>query len=332
MKITFFSTKPYDKEFFKKENEKFGFELEFYETHLGPHIANVIDNTDVVCVFVNDKVNAEVIKELATKKIKVIALRCAGFNNVDLEAAKAYGIKVCRVPAYSPEAVAEHAVAMLLTLNRKTHKAYNRVREQNFSLNGLLGFDIHGKTVGVIGTGNIGRTFAKIMMGFGCKIIAFDVIANRDLEAMGVTFLPLIDIFNQSDIISLHCPLTEQTHHIINKESLAMMKKGVTIINTSRGGLIDTKAAIDALKLKQLGYLGIDVYEQEDKLFFRDLSNNIIEDDTIQRLMSFPNVLVTAHQAFFTEEALQQISAVTLDNVWNLLNNKNLTNKAALLA
>lgn len=332
MKITFFSTKPYDKEFFKKENEKFGFELEFYETHLGPHIANVIDNTDVVCVFVNDKVNAEVIKELATKKIKVIALRCAGFNNVDLEAAKAYGIKVCRVPAYSPEAVAEHAVAMLLTLNRKTHKAYNRVREQNFSLNGLLGFDIHGKTVGVIGTGNIGRPFAKIMMGFGCKIIAFDVIANRDLEAMGVTFLPLIDIFNQSDIISLHCPLTEQTHHIINKESLAMMKKGVTIINTSRGGLIDTKAAIDALKLKQLGYLGIDVYEQEDKIFFRDLSNNIIEDDTIQRLMSFPNVLVTAHQAFFTEEALQQISAVTLDNVWNLLNNKNLTNKAALLA
>ncbi len=332
MKITFFSTKPYDKEFFKKENEKFGFELEFYETHLGPHIANVIDNTDVVCVFVNDKVSAEVIKELATKKIKVIALRCAGFNNVDLEAAKAYGIKVCRVPAYSPEAVAEHAVAMLLTLNRKTHKAYNRVREQNFSLNGLLGFDIHGKTVGVIGTGNIGRPFAKIMMGFGCKIIAFDVIANRDLEAMGVTFLPLIDIFNQSDIISLHCPLTEQTHHIINKESLAMMKKGVTIINTSRGGLIDTKAAIDALKLKQLGYLGIDVYEQEDKIFFRDLSNNIIEDDTIQRLMSFPNVLVTAHQAFFTEEALQQISAVTLDNVWNLLNNKNLTNKAALLA
>ncbi len=332
MKITFFSTKPYDKEFFKKENEKFGFELEFYETHLGPHIANVIDNTDAVCVFVNDKVSAEVIKELATKKIKVIALRCAGFNNVDLEAAKAYGIKVCRVPAYSPEAVAEHAVAMLLTLNRKTHKAYNRVREQNFSLNGLLGYDIHGKTVGIIGTGNIGRTFAKIMMGFGCKIIAFDVIANRDLEAMGVTFLPLIDIFNQSDIISLHCPLTEQTHHIINKESLAMMKKGVTIINTSRGGLIDTKAAIDALKLKQLGYLGIDVYEQEDKLFFRDLSNNIIEDDTIQRLMSFPNVLVTAHQAFFTEDALQQISAVTLDNVSNLLNNKNLTNKAAMLA
>jgi D-lactate dehydrogenase len=331
MKITFFSTKPYDKEFFNKQNEQFGFELEYYETHLGPHIINVVDKTDAVCVFVNDKVNAEVINELAAKGVKVIALRCAGFNNVDLEAAKANGIKVCRVPAYSPEAVAEHAVAMLLTLNRKTHKAYNRVREQNFSLNGLLGFDIHGKTVGIIGTGNIGKAFAKIMLGFGCKVVAFDVIANKDLEALGVAFLPVLEVFKQADIISLHCPLNDQTHHIVNRETIPFMKKGVTLINTSRGALIDTKAVIDALKSRQIGYLGIDVYEQEDKLFFRDLSANIIEDDTIQRLMSFPNVLVTAHQAFFTEDALQQISEITLNNIEDLMNGKILTNKAAQL-
>lgn len=331
MKITFFSTKPYDKEFFTRENEKFGFELEYYETHLGPHIVNVIDTTDAVCVFVNDKVNAEVIATLATKGVKVIALRCAGFNNVDLEAAKAHGIKVCRVPAYSPEAVAEHAVAMLLTLNRKTHKAYNRVREQNFSLNGLLGFDVYGKTVGVIGTGNIGKAFIKIMLGFGCKIVAFDVVANKDLEALGVEFLPILEVFKQSDIISLHCPLNNQTHHLVNAETIPYMKKGVTLINTSRGGLIDTKAVIDALKSRQIGYLGIDVYEQEEKLFFRDLSANIIEDDTIQRLMSFPNVLVTAHQAFFTADALQQISQVTLHNIKELIDGKILTNKAAQL-
>lgn len=331
MKITFFSTKPYDKEFFIKQNEQYGFELEFYETHLGPHIVNLVEDTDAVCVFVNDKVNAEVIKILAAKGVKTIALRCAGFNNVDLNAAIENGLNVCRVPAYSPEAVAEHAVAMILTLNRKTHKAYNRVREQNFSLNGLLGFNLHQKTIGIIGTGNIGKAFCKIMQGFGCKILAFDIIANKDMEADGVEFLPLMDVLKQSDIISLHCPLTEQTHHLINKETMAMMKKGVMIINTSRGGLIDTKAVITALKSRQIGYLGIDVYEQEDKLFFRDLSENIIEDDTIQRLMSFPNVLVTAHQAFFTEEALSQIANITLNNIFELSKDKILTNKAAKL-
>ncbi|OIR06967.1 D-lactate dehydrogenase [mine drainage metagenome] len=315
MKITFFSTQPYDKIAFNKCNENFGFEFEFYETHLGPHIVNVIENTDAVCVFVNDKVNSEVINTLAAKGVKTIALRCAGFNNVDIEAAKTNGIRVCRVPAYSPEAVAEHAVAMILTLNRKTHKAYNRVREQNFSLNGLLGFNLYQKTIGVIGTGNIGKAFCKIMLGFGCRVIAFDLIANKELEAMGVEFLPLMDVLKQADIISLHCPLMEQTHHIINKETIAMMKKNVMLINTSRGGLIDTKAVITALKSKQIGYLGIDVYEQEEKLFFRDLSANIIEDDTIQRLTSFPNVLVTAHQAFFTEEALSQIANTTLTNI-----------------
>lgn len=332
MKITFFSTQPYDKIAFNKCNENFGFEFEFYETHLGPHIVNVIENTDAVCVFVNDKVNAEVINTLAAKGVKTIALRCAGFNNVDIEAAKANGIKVCRVPAYSPEAVAEHAVAMILTLNRKTHKAYNRVREQNFSLNGLLGFNLFQKTIGVIGTGNIGKAFCKIMLGFGCRVIAFDLIANKDLEAIGVEFLPLMDVLKDADIISLHCPLMEQTHHIINKETIAMMKKNVMLINTSRGGLIDTKAVIAALKSKQIGYLGIDVYEQEEKLFFRDLSANIIEDDTIQRLMSFPNVLVTAHQAFFTEEALSQIASTTLTNIQEFGHQEILTNKAAQLA
>ena len=312
MKITFFSTQPYD-------------------THLGPHIVNLVEDTDAVCVFVNDKVNAEVIKILASKGVKTIALRCAGFNNVDLNAAKENNISVCRVPAYSPEAVAEHAVAMILTLDRKTHKAYNRVREQNFSLNGLLGFNLYQKTIGVIGTGNIGKAFCKIMLGFGCKVLAFDIVANKDLETLGVEFLPLMDVLKRADVISLHCPLMEQTHHIINKETIAVMKDGVMLINTSRGGLIDTKAVITALKSRKIGYLGIDVYEQEEKLFFRDLSEDIIEDDTIQRLMSFPNVLVTAHQAFFTEEALGQIADTTLSNIQQLSQQKILTNKAAQL-
>ncbi|MEN9598346.1 MAG: hypothetical protein RL596_657, partial [Bacteroidota bacterium] len=248
----------------------------------------------------------------------------------DLEAAKSVGIRVCRVPAYSPEAVAEHALAMLLTLNRKTHKAYNRVREQNFSLNGLLGFNLHAKTIGVVGTGNIGQAFCRIMSGFGCKILAFDLIANKDMEAIGVIYAPLIDVL-KADIISLHCPLNEQTHHLIKKETIAIMKPGVVIINTSRGGLIDTKAVIMALKNGHIAALGIDVYEQEEKLFFRDLSAKIIEDDIIQRLMSFPNVLITAHQAFFTEEALSQIAITTLNNIEQLQKNANLKPQAAIL-
>lgn len=331
MKVTFFSTQPYDKLFFNQQNEQLGYELEFFETHLGPHIVNAISHTDAVCAFVNDKVNESVIEVLATKGVKIIALRCAGFNNVDLEAAKKYSIHVCRVPAYSPQAVAEHAVAMLLTLNRKTNKAYNRVREQNFSLNGLIGFDVFGKTVGVIGTGNIGKAFCKIMLGFGCKVMAFDMFVDKEMEALGVEYKPLVEVFAQSDIISLHCPLNEQTKHLINKETIALMQKGVMLINTSRGGLINTKDAIAALKSHQIGYLGIDVYEQEDKLFFKDLSATIIEDDTIQRLMSFPNVLITAHQAFFTKEALTQIASTTLNNIQELYTKGNLTNKAALV-
>lgn len=318
-KITFFSTKPYDREYFEKHNGDFGFEFQFYETHLGPHIVNAVEQTDAVCVFVNDRVNAEVIQSLSSKGVKIIALRCAGYNNVDLDAAREAGMEVCRVPAYSPESVAEHTVAMLLTLNRKTHKAYNRVREQNFALNGLLGFNIYGKTVGVVGTGKIGKAFIKIMKGFGAHVRAYDPYPDSSLESEGVVYLPLDEVLSGSDIVSLHCPLTEDTHHIINEKSIANMKEGVLIINTSRGGLIDTKAVIHALKSRRIGALGIDVYEQEEKLFFRDLSASIIDDDTIQRLMSFPNVLVTAHQAFFTQEALDQIAHTTLDNVSSIL-------------
>ncbi len=331
MKITFFSVKPYDKEFFKKGNTNFNFDFTFFETHLGPHIVQAVEPTDAICVFVNDKVNKQVIEVLAQKGVKVIALRCAGFNNVDLEAAKANNIKVCRVPAYSPEAVAEHALAMMLTLNRKTHKAYNRVREQNFSLHGLLGFTMKGKTVGVIGTGHIGAELCKIMLGMGCHVIAYDVNQNPELLKKGVRYVPLEELLKQSDIVSLHCPLTQQTQHLINRSTLALMKKGAMLINTSRGGLIDTTAVIEALKQQQLGYLGIDVYEQEEKIFFRDLSENIIADDTLQLLMSFPNVLVTAHQAFFTKEALDQITQVTLNNVHQLLNNRNIEVPGALL-
>jgi len=331
MKVVFFSTQPYDIQFFNLYKDDFGFELVYFESALTKKTAALAENAEAVCVFVNDKLTSEVIDLLALQGVKIIALRCAGFNNVDLEAAKRNGIKVCRVPAYSPEAVAEHAVAMLLTLNRKTHKAYNRVREQNFSLHGLLGFDVHNKSVGVVGTGNIGKAFCKIMLSFGCKVSAFDIIANRDLEAIGVEFKPLQEVL-ECDIISLHCPLNDQTKHIINDSTIAMMKKGVMLLNTSRGGLIDTKAVIQALKSGQIGYLGIDVYEQEEKLFFRDLSSDIIQDDLIQRLMSFPNVLITAHQAFFTEDALSQISTTTLKNIQDFLEKGNLDNKAAFLA
>ncbi len=332
MKITFFSTQPYDKQFFTKANTDESFELIFLETQLNTTTAKILENSTAICVFVNDIVNKEVIEILTTKGVKIIALRCAGFNNVDIEASKQNEIQVCRVPAYSPEAVAEHAMAMLLTLNRKTHKAYNRVREQNFSLNGLLGFNLHGKTIGVIGTGNIGTAFCKIASGFGCRVLAFDLIANKSLEQEGIIYLPLIELLQQSDVISLHCPLNEQTKYIISKETLAYTKQGVTIINTSRGGLLNTKDVITALKNKHIAYLGLDVYEQEDKVFFKDLSNEIISDDVLQRLMSFPNVLITAHQAFFTEEALTQIADITLDNIKHLQTNKPIENKAARLA
>jgi D-lactate dehydrogenase len=332
IKIAFFSAKEYDKEFFNRHNSPYNFNLQFWETHLGPHIVNAVDDeTEVICAFVNDKLNAEVIEILASKNVKVIAMRCAGFNNVDLEAAKAHGIRICRVPAYSPEAVAEHAAAMLLTLNRKTHKAYNRVREQNFSLNGLLGFNLFGRTVGVIGTGKIGKAFCKIMIGFGCKVIAYDPFEDDELKAKGVQFSSLDHLLQHADVVSLHCPLNPENKYMINQDTLLKMKKGVTIINTSRGQLLCTDDVISALKSGHVGYLGIDVYEQEEKLFFKDLSGSIIEDDKIQRLMSFPNVLVTGHQAFFTEDALSQIATITLNSIDELVNKKQISDTSVIL-
>ncbi len=325
MKVAFFSTQPYDKEYFEHSNTHH--DITFYEAQLNEQTVNLAKGCNAVCAFVNDQLNAAVIKLLATMGVKIIAQRCAGFNNVDLTAAAENTVAIVRVPAYSPHAVAEHALALIMTLNRKTHKAYNRVREGNFSLDRLTGFDLFGKTVGIIGTGKIGQCFADIMLGLGCKILAFDIIANKDIEAAGVHYLPLMDLLEQSDIVSLHCPLTEQTKHLINKNTLSVMKNGAMLINTSRGALIDTKAAIDALKKGKLGYLGIDVYEQEEKLFFHDLSENIIEDDVIMRLLSFSNVLITAHQGFLTHEALTQIAEVTLQNLSDFEAGKKLMNK-----
>ncbi len=313
MKISFFSTQSYDKEYFRKYNP--GYQLEFFSAPLTAKTAELAKGSLAVCAFVNDMLDRDVMEALSSHGIKLIALRCAGYNNVDLPAASELGIQVVRVPAYSPHAVAEHAVALILTLNRKTHKAYNRVREGNFSLEKLTGFDLYGKTVGVIGTGKIGIVFAEIMLGFGCRVLAFDVMSNRELEDKGVEYLPLVHLLPQCDIVSLHCPLTPQTHHLINDETLAMMKKGSMLINTSRGPLVNTHAVINSLKNSHLGYLGIDVYEQEEKLFYHNLSERIIEDDVIMRLMSFPNVLITSHQGFFTDEALTQIALVTYDNL-----------------
>jgi D-lactate dehydrogenase len=264
--LHFFSTKPYDREFFDRYITNH--EIVYLEARLSELTVNLAAGCNAVCVFVNDQLNAGVIRELKKAGIRLIALRCAGFNNVDLVAAKENGIKVVRVPEYSPYAVAEHALALILTLNRKTHKAYNRVREGNFSLERLNGFDLHGKTVGVIGTGKIGQVFCDIMLGIGCKVLAFDLVEHQPTAAKGVRYLPLVDLFSDADIISLHCPLNEQTLHLINDQTIGMMKEGVMLINTSRGGLIDTGAVIKALKTGRIGYLGLDVYEQESALFF----------------------------------------------------------------
>lgn len=313
MKIAFFSTKPYDKEFFEKHNQTN--ELTFYDVSLNESSVRLAEGFDGICVFVNDKVNASIIEKLGKLGVKIIALRCAGFNNVDLTAAKKANIGIVRVPAYSPHAVAEHAVALIMTLNRKTHKAYNRVREGNFSLEKLIGFDLFHKTVGVIGTGKIGEAFARIMLGFGCKVLAYDIVQNQILTENGIKYCSFEDLLAQSDIISLHCPLTEKTLHLIDNQAIEKMKMGVMFINTSRGALIDTQAVVEALKSKKLGYLGLDVYEQEANIFFNDLSEEILVDDTLARLMSFPNVLITSHQGFLTEEALTQIAIITLDNI-----------------
>jgi D-lactate dehydrogenase len=283
-----------------------------------------------VCIFVNDKIDKKTIDKLSEIGIKLIDLRCAGFNNVDIEAAAKQKIKVMRVPAYSPQAVAEHAVALILTLNRKTHKAYNRVRESNFSLENLTGFNLYGKTVGVIGTGKIGAAFCQIMLGFGCKVIAYDVKESEKLIAKGVEYQTLDEIFKNSDVLSLHCPLNVNTKHLFDRTAFSKIKKGAMLINTSRGALIKTSHAIEALKNEQLGYLGIDVYEQEENLFFKDLSESIIQDDLIERLMAFHNVLITPHQGFFTNEALDQIALTTLKNFTDFENRLPLENEVKL--
>ena len=315
MKVTFFSTKSYDKEYFDQVNSDGHYQFSYFEAALNTATAALAKGHNTVCLFVNDKADKQTIEQLASNGIKLIALRCAGFNNVDLEAALKNNIKIVRVPAYSPEAVAEHAVALILTLNRKTHKAYNRVRESNFSLEHLTGFNLYGKTVGVIGTGKIGQAFCRIMLGFGCKILAYDKVPSEEMIKAGVRYCTLDDVLGQSDIISLHCPLVPETQHLINKKAFSKMKKGAMLINTSRGAVIDTADAIEALKKGQLGYFGLDVYEQEEKLFFKDLSERIIADDMITRLISFPNVLITSHQGFFTKEALEQIAMTTQKNM-----------------
>lgn len=315
MKVLFFSSKPYDSQFFSAANQALGFELKFLEVPLNKTTAVLASGYTVVCVFVNDIVNAAVLQELANLDIKLIALRCAGYNNVDLKTAAALGIKVVRVPAYSPYSVAEHTLALILTLNRKTHRAYNRVKEGNFALTGLMGFDLHNKTVGLIGLGKIGTVTASILKGFGCRVLAYDIVEPAKAAETDIEMVKLDDLYNQSDIISLHCPLTPETFHLIDKGSIQKMKKGVMLINTSRGALIDTKAVIEALKQEQISYLGLDVYEEEADLFFEDLSNKVIKDDVFMRLLSFNNVLITGHQAFFTSNALQNIADITLQNI-----------------
>lgn len=312
--VAFFSFRTYEKVFFNDLNAK-EFSVQFFSETLTSHNYALAKGSDVVCCFVNDCLNAAVLKDLAASGLKAIVLRCAGFNNIDLQTAKSLNIRVLRVPAYSPFAVAEHAVALMLTLNRKTHKAYNRVREGNFSIEGLMGFDIHGATVGVVGTGKIGEAFCRIMLGFGAQVLAFDLNKNKHLEETGVKFVDFDEVLERSDILSLHLPLNDKTHHLVQDATIRKMKSGVMLINTSRGGLIDTKAAIRGLKSGKIGSLGIDVYEEEEGLFFYDHSEEVILDDVLLRLMSFPNVLITSHQGFLTKQALENIAQTTRHNL-----------------
>lgn len=311
MKLAFFDTKSYDIPGFDRYGIPAGVEIKYFEPNLNRDTVTLAAGFDAVCVFVNDTVDAVVVDKLCQLGVKAIVLRCAGFNNVDIKACEGK-LRVFRVPAYSPHAVAEHAMALLLTINRRTHKAYIRTRDFNFSLQGLAGFDLYGKTVGIVGTGKIGRVFADICKGFGMKILAYDKFPNPDA---GLDYVDLPELFAQSDIISLHCPLTEETHHLINADTIAMMKKGVTIINTSRGALVDTEALINGIKEKKVGAACLDVYEEEGDFFYEDFSGHIVQDDKLVRLIAMPNVIVTSHQAFLTSEALDNIAATTVNNL-----------------
>ena len=327
MRVVMFSTKPYDRHSFAERNGPFGHRLHYREPRLGEETATLAVGFPAVCLFVNDICDATVLEMLAAGGTRLVALRCAGFNNVDLVAAGALGMSVVRVPAYSPHAVAEFTVGMILTLNRQIHRAYNRTRDNNFALDGLLGFDLFGKTVGVIGTGKIGALVARTLsQGFGCEVLAHDVAADPALTALGIAYLPVDEIAARADILTLHCPLTPQTRHLVGPRLLGLVKPGVMLVNTSRGALVDVEAVIDGLKSGKIGYLAIDVYEQEADLFFQDLSNEIIQDDTFQRLLTFPNVLVTGHQAFFTQEAMTAIADTTLANIAAFERGEPLTN------
>lgn len=320
MKIAMYSTKEYDRQAFTQINQQFNNEIEYFDFALNYRTASTAKGCDAVCIFVNDEADRKALQALAALNIRILALRCAGFNNVDLNAAAELGIQVVRVPAYSPEAVAEHAVAMMLTLNRHTHKAYQRTRDANFSLEGLSGFTMYGKTVGVIGTGKIGVALMRIMRGFGMQILAYDPYQNAAAIELGARYVDLDTLYRESDIISLHCPLTPENYHLLNSDAFAKMKAGVMVINTSRGGLLDSVDAIEALKSGKIGALGMDVYENERSLFFEDKSNEVIQDDVFRRLSSCHNVLFTGHQAFLTDEALCNIAETTLQNLQALAN------------
>lgn len=317
MKVTVFSTKKYDAEFLEAANLASGrhHEIIFLEARLTDSTASLAQGSEAVCAFVNDKLDRPSLEELARGGTRLIALRSAGFNHVDMNAAKELDIVIARVPAYSPASIAEHTLAIILSLNRKIHRAYVRVREGNFALDGLLGFDLGKKTIGIVGTGQIGMAVARILNGFGCRIIAFDPVPNPELSALGGNYVPMVELLATSDVITLHCPLTPETFHLIDAEAIASAKHGFMLVNTSRGAVADTRAIIAGLKSGAIGYLGLDVYEEEDDLFFEDLSEQLIQDDVFARLLTFPNVLITGHQAFFTEEAMTAIATTTIENV-----------------
>jgi len=326
-RIAFFDTKSYDEESFNKINEKYNFEIKYFKGHLNRNNVILTKEADAVCIFVNDIADAEIIDTLAENGVKLIALRCAGFNNVDISAAQGK-IAVVRVPAYSPYAVAEHAVALMMALNRKTHRAYLRTRDGNFALNGLMGFDMHGKTAGIIGTGKIAKILIHILKGFGMNILAYDLYPDYNFARENdVVYTTMDELYHNSDIISLHCPLTDQTKYLINDYSISKMKDGVMIINTGRGQLIHTNALIEGLKNKKIGAAGLDVYEEESEYFYEDKSDKIIDDDVLARLLSFNNVIVTSHQAFFTQEALANIASTTLQNMQDFIDGKPLENE-----
>ena len=329
MRVCFFSAKPYDRRFFDMANSGAELELDYLETPLNERTADLAVGADAVCVFVNDVVDARVLETLARQGVGVVALRCAGFNHVDLEAAARLGIRVVRVPAYSPHAVAEHTLALIMCLNRHIHRAYQRVREGNFALDGLLGFDLHGRTAGIVGTGRIGSIVARLLAAFGCIVLAHDPVPNPASIAAGVRYVPLDELFSACDVIALTCPLTRETFHLVDAGAVARMRPGVMLINTGRGALVDTTAVIDGLKSGHVGALGIDVYEEEAPLFYEDRSSEVIADDVFARLLTLPNVLVTAHQGFFTLEALTAIAATTLANLHDVASGRLCANEVA---